>query len=154
MESTKMFNLFSAMLAMMAVSAVPLSAADPPAPAPTSDADIAFVSIAVFSFFAFGPNDASTGVVRRSEILRRSLAPTNGATVPFTLNSQSSSMEGTNIFTLCAETLAVMMMGLSAIAVSAANNCPPAPAPTSDAKMPGLHEISIGIIHRELQFVF
>ncbi|GJW27905.1 cysteine-rich receptor-like protein kinase 8 [Tanacetum coccineum] len=73
----------------------------------------------------------------------------SGATVPFTLNSQSSSMEGTNIFTLCAETLAVMMMGLSAIAVSAANNCPPAPAPTSDAKMPGLHEISIGIIHRE-----
>ncbi|GJX37803.1 hypothetical protein Tco_0251106, partial [Tanacetum coccineum] len=48
-------------------------------------------------------------------------------------NSQSLSMEGTNIFTLCAETVAVMMMGVSAIAVSAANNYPPAPAPTSDA---------------------
>ncbi|GKA31184.1 retrovirus-related pol polyprotein from transposon TNT 1-94, partial [Tanacetum coccineum] len=54
-----------------------------------------------------------------------------------------------SVGTTFSKTLAVMMMGLSAIAVSAANNCPPAPAPTSDAKMPGLHEISIGIIHRE-----
>ncbi|GKE16797.1 uncharacterized mitochondrial protein-like protein [Tanacetum coccineum] len=54
-----------------------------------------------------------------------------------------------SVGTTFSETLAVMMMGLSAIVVSAANNCPLAPAPTSDAKMRGLHEISIGIIHRE-----
>ncbi|GJU83390.1 retrotransposon protein, putative, ty1-copia subclass [Tanacetum coccineum] len=44
-------------------------------------------------------------------------------------------MEGTNIFTLCSEMLAVMMMGVSAIAVSAANSYPPAPASTSDASI-------------------
>ncbi|GJW27903.1 hypothetical protein Tco_0044778, partial [Tanacetum coccineum] len=116
-EGTNIFTLCAETSAvmMMGVSAIVVSAAA--APTPTSDASITYIVIVPVN--ALQINFA--GIEARSWACFREMSA----------ESRLQPFEGTNIFTLCAERSAVMMMGVSAIVVSAAA----APTPTSDASI-------------------